>query len=324
MTPNEKIIFFGTPQVAATTLRSLLDEGRRVVAVVTNPDRPFGRGLKLAPSPVKELALSVGLPILQPESARSPELIEELQRYEADLFVVVAYGKFLPKRLLALPRLAPINLHFSLLPKYRGAAPVNHALIHGETRSGVTVQRMVKRMDAGEIIVQREVEIAPEETAPELFQRLTELGCSALGEAIDLLSAGEAEFRPQNEDEASFAPLLSREDGRLDFALPARELYNRWRGLLGRSGVHCELGGERLKIHQCELATPTEGVDLSAIEAGTVIEITTAGWLVVCGTDGGSDSSLLRITEVQAPNQKRLPAEVFANGRRLVAPFRLS
>jgi len=318
MTPNEKIIFFGTPQVAATTLRSLLDEGRRVVAVVTNPDRPVGRGLKLKPSPVKELALSAGLPVLQPESARSPELAEELREYEADLFVVVAYGKFLPKRLLALPRLAPLNLHFSLLPKYRGAAPVNHALINGETRSGVTVQRMIKQMDAGEIVVQQAVEIAPDETAPALFERLTVLGCSVLGEAIDLLASGEAEFRPQNEDEASFAPLLSMEDGRLDFTFPAQELYNRWRGLLDRSGVHCELDGERLKIHQCELATPAEDVELFTAEPGTVVEVTEKGWLVVC-----DNSSLLRITEVQAPNQKRLPADLFANGRRLKIPFRL-
>jgi len=319
MSTNEKIIFFGTPAVAATTLRSLLDAGRQVLAVVTNPDRPVGRGMKLKSSPVKELAQAAGLPILQPESARSPELAEELERYEADLFVVVAYGKFLPKRLLALPRLAPLNLHFSLLSKYRGAAPVNHALINGETRSGVTVQRMVKRMDAGEIVVQHEVEVAPEETAPALFERLTALGCSALSEAIDLFSTGRAELRPQNEDEASFAPLLSREDGRLDFTRPAQELYNRWRGLLGRSGVHCELDGERLKVHQCELATPTEGVELS-VEPGTVVEITAAGWLVVCGA-----GTLLRITELQAPNQnqKRLPAEVFANGRRLTAPFGL-
>jgi len=309
-----RLVFFGTPQIAARALEALVTGGFDVAAVVSQPDRPSGRGMDMQPTPVRGSAERLGLTVLQPESARDPELVENLAALAPDLFTVVAYGNFLPEKLLAVPRLAALNLHFSLLREYRGAAPVNWALVDGVQKTGVTVQRMVKRMDAGDVVIQRGLAVEPDETAPELFERLTELGIPLLAETVEFVYAGKVTQTPQDESRATFAPLLKREHGGLDFARPARGLYDRWRGLLPWPGVFCLLGDETLKVHRCR-PFPDEAVE----PPGSVFRCTEDGWLTACG-----NGSVLEILEVQAGGSRRLTARDFANGRRLKPPFRLT
>jgi methionyl-tRNA formyltransferase len=309
-----RLVFFGTPQVAARALEALASGGFDVVAVVSQPDRPVGRSRTVQPTPAKGTAERLGLPVLQPESARDPGLFDYLRGVAPDLFTVVAYGNFLPRKLLEVPRLAALNLHFSLLPEYRGAAPVNWALVDGVERTGVTVQRMVKRMDAGDVVLQREVAVGPDETAPELFGRLTDLGVPLLAEAVRLVCAGNDTRAPQDETHVTFAPLLKREHGGLDFTRPARVLYDRWRGLLPWPGVFCLLGGETLKVHRCWPAP-----DETAEQPGTVFRFTDGGWLTACG-----DGTVLEISEVQVGGGGRMQARDFANGRRLKPAFHLT
>jgi len=308
------LVFFGTPPVAARALEALVTGGFDVAAVVSQPDRPVGRGQKLQPTPVRESAEKLGLTVLQPESAKDLELLEYLRALAPDLFTVVAYGNFLPEKLLAVPRLAALNLHFSLLPAYRGAAPVNWALVDGAQITGVTVQRMVKRMDAGDVVLQRELAVGPDETAPELFGRLTDMGIPLLVEAVELVYSGNDTCAPQDESRVTFAPLLKREHGGLDFTRPARELYDRWRGLSPWPGVFCLLGDETLKVQRCRPA-PAK----TAEPPGAVYSSTDDGWLTACG--GGS---VLEILEVQAGGSRKLSAKDFGNGRRLKPTFRLT
>ncbi len=309
-----RLVFFGTPIIAARALEALVTGGFDVAAAVSQPDRPLGRGMDMQPTPVRESAEKLGLPLIQPESARDPELLEYLTALAPDLFTVVAYGNFLPGKLLSVPRLAALNLHFSLLPEYRGAAPVNWALVDGAGRTGVTVQRMAKKMDAGDVVLQRGLAVGPNETAPELFGRLTELGIPLLAEAVGLVHSGNDTRAPQDESRVTFAPLLKREHGGLDFTRPACELYDRWRGLVPWPGVFCLLGDETLKVHRCR-PVPEETTE----PPGAVFRSTEDGWLTACG-----DGSALEILEVQAGGSQRLTARNFANGRRLKPPFRLT
>ena len=309
-----RLVFFGTPQVAARALEALVTGGFDVAAVVTQPDRPVGRGQRIRHTPVHESAEKLGLTVLQPESAKDGELLEHLTALAPDLFTVVAYGNFLPEKLMAVPRLAALNLHFSLLPAYRGAAPVNWALVDGVDKTGVTVQRMVKKMDAGDVVLQRELAVGSDETAPELQERLTDLGVPLLAEAVELVYSGNDTRTPQDESRVTFAPLLKREHGGLDFTRPARELYDRWRGLSPRPGVFCLLGEETLKVHRCR-PVPEQ----TSEPPGAVFRCTEDGWLAACG--GGS---VLEILEVQTGGSTRLSAKNFANGRRLKPPFRLT
>ncbi|MCX7022063.1 MAG: methionyl-tRNA formyltransferase [bacterium] len=206
------------------------------------------------------------------------------------------------------------GLHFSLLPAYRGAAPVNWALVDGVDVTGVTVQRMVKGMDAGDVVLQRELAVGPDETAPELFERLTALGLPLLAEAVKLVCSGDDDRTPQDESRVTFAPLMKREHGGLDFTRPARVLYDRWRGLLPWPGVFCLLGDETLKVHRCRPVP-----ERTAEPPGAVFSCTDDGWLTACG-----GVTVLEILEVQAGGSRRLSAKNFANGRRLKPPFRLT
>lgn len=309
-----RIVFFGTPSIAARALDELVAGGVDIVAVVSQPDRPAGRGRTIRPTPVKEMAVGRGLPVFQPESARDKDLLTRLAAYAPDIFVVVAYGNFLPGKLLDVPRLCALNLHFSLLPLYRGAAPVNWALVDGVGSTGVTVQRMVKRMDAGDIILQVEVDVGPDETAVELRERMREIGTPLLVEAVEMVFLGADTPTPQDESRVTFAPLMKPEHGGLDFTRPALELYNRWRGLLPWPGVHCLIEMGRLKVQSCR---PFSG--RTAEPPASVHRFTDDGWLVACG-----EGSILEILEVQAENQRRLSAKTFANGRRLKPPFPLT
>lgn len=308
---QSRIIFFGTPKVAARTLNGLLAAGLKVIGVVSQPDRPRGRRRRLEPTPVRRAAEAAGLPLWQPESCGGEAFIAELETLKPDLFAVVAYGQFIPKRLRRVPTLAPLNLHYSLLPAYRGAAPVNWALIEGARRTGVSVQRVARRLDAGDVLLSAALEVPPEQTAPELFERLIPLGTGTLAAALRHAPKLIEAAHPQNEAAATRAPLLRRDHGGLDFRRPARELFDRWRGLLPWPGVFCGLEGERLKVHRCRAL---EDADAHG-EPGTVTAIDETGWRVACGC------GVLLIEELQQAGKRHQGAAEFARGRRLSPPF---
>ncbi|GAH79899.1 unnamed protein product, partial [marine sediment metagenome] len=218
-----RVIFFGTPQVAVAYLE-MLHQRHEVVTVVTQPDRPRGRGRTLTAPPVKHRAEELAVPVLQPQKANEPEFIAELAALNADLFVVVAYGQILSRKLLELPQMAAVNVHYSLLPKLRGAAPVQHALMQGLTETGVTVQHIAQEVDAGDIILQRAVSIEPEDDSQSLTVRLTEVGIELLAEALGLLERGEAPRVPQDHAQATYAPLLTKASGEIDWGRPAADI----------------------------------------------------------------------------------------------------
>jgi methionyl-tRNA formyltransferase len=226
-----RIVFLGTPDFAVPSLQTLLTGPHRVLAVVCRPDRQRGRGKNMQPPPVKVLAQTHGIPVLQPESIRTDALYEQLRALTPDLLVVVAYGKILPRILLHLPPLGAVNVHGSLLPKYRGAAPIQWAVINGETETGITVMQMDEGMDTGAILMAQPTPIGPQETAGELFARLALQGGAILAEALERLQEGRLPATPQDDTLASFAPMLTKEHGRLDWSLPARKLHCLIRGL---------------------------------------------------------------------------------------------
>ncbi len=239
-----RIVFCGTPQFAVPTLKHLLAQPDfEIAGVITQPDRPRGRGQKLSFSPVKGVAKAAHLPVHQPEKIRAPEAQELLKELSPDGVVIIAYGQIIPAGLLSIPRHGWINLHASLLPKYRGAAPINWAIVNGETRTGVTTMRIDAGMDTGDMLLQREVEIGPTETAPELVLRLSELGAPLMAETLRRLAAGTIVPRAQNHAEASYAPMLKKEDGRIDWNRSAREIYNRMRGLAPWPGAYTKRSG---------------------------------------------------------------------------------
>src|SRR5580658_4349556 len=244
-----KVVFCGTPQFAVPTLKRLLTQPDfEISAVVTQPDRPRGRGMHVSFSPVKEAALAAGVPVHQPEKIRSPEAQEFLQRIAPDCVVIIAYGQIIPARLLPIPRLGWINLHASLLPKYRGAAPINWAIVNGETKTGVTSMRIDAGMDTGEMLLQKEMEIGPAETAPELAARMSELGAPVMAETLRGLAAGTIVARAQDNAKASMAPMLKREDGRIDWRRPAQEVFNRIRGFAPWPGAYTSFRGQTCHI----------------------------------------------------------------------------
>jgi len=226
-----RIAFCGTPSFAVPTFRHLLaQEDFEIVGVITQPDRPRGRGREISFSPVKEAALTAKVAVHQPEKIRAPEVQELLQGLAPDSIVIIAYGQIIPAKLLPIPRLGWINLHASLLPNYRGAAPINWAIVNGETRTGVTTMRIDAGMDTGDMLLQREIEIGPKETAPELAARMAEIGAPLMAETLRGLAAGTIVPKPQNHAEASSAPILKKQDGSIDWKRPTSEIYNRMRG----------------------------------------------------------------------------------------------
>jgi methionyl-tRNA formyltransferase len=226
-----RIFFLGTPESAAFTIRTLLREGLEVVGVLTRPDAPKGRSLQLTPSPVKEAAVEAKLPVYQFEKASSPDSIEAIRARGPDVIVVVAYGQILSEEFLRIPKEAIVNVHYSLLPKYRGAAPVHWAIINGERETGVTVQHLAKKLDTGDIILQEKAPIAPNDTAGTLSERLKEVGARLLVEALRQLQAGTAPRIRQDESQASYARKLTKEDGEIDWRLSAAQIVNRVRGM---------------------------------------------------------------------------------------------
>ncbi len=294
----------GTPDFAVPTLESLIVHGYTICGVFTQPDRPKGRGHKLQAPPVKELALRQGLPVYQPDTLRDRAVQEEIARLSADVIVVVAYGKMLPREVLAMPKLGCINVHGSLLPKYRGAAPIQWAVLNGESTTGVTTMYMAEGMDTGDILLKAEVTVGQEETAGELFDRLKILGAKLLVETLDYLNLGCLAPIPQDEAQATLAPMLKKEMSVLDWTLPAQILHDQIRGLNPWPCAIAMLNGKRLKLLSSRVI---EGNDLPP---GRVY-VQNGEMMVSCGQQA------LRIVELQTENGKRMGGREYLVGHSL-------
>jgi methionyl-tRNA formyltransferase len=310
-----RIVFCGTPQFAVPTLKHLLAQNEfEIVAVITQPDRPRGRGQEVSVSAVKAAALAAKLAVHQPEKIRAAESEELLRRLAPDGVVIIAYGQIIPARLLPIPKLGWINLHASLLPKYRGAAPINWAIVNGETRTGVTTMRIDAGMDTGEILLRREVEIGAKETAPELAARLSESGAPLMAETLRGLAGGPIVSEAQNDEEASYAPMLKKEDGRIDWKRPAVEIHNRMRGFAPWPGAYTTFRGQGCHVWG-EPVSKEEGANLPA-GAGGAAPGTLFGekneLLAWCG-----NATVLCVRLVQLEGRKAVKGSDFANGARL-------
>ncbi|WP_310549981.1 methionyl-tRNA formyltransferase [Paenibacillus glufosinatiresistens] len=312
-----RIVFMGTPAFAVPSLKMLVEEGYDVVAVVTQPDRPQGRKKTLTPSPVKTAALELGLPVLQPERLRRLEGVAELAACKPDLIVTAAYGQILPKSVLDMPRLGCVNVHGSLLPKYRGGAPIQRAIINGESVTGVTLMYMAEGLDTGDMIAKIEVPILDEDTSGTLFEKLSEAGCALLREQMPRLLAGPVEAQPQDELAATYAPNLSRGDERIDWTASSRSVYNRIRGLVPFSGAFTLWNGETFKVWAA--ANPGEMPLSGAVltEDGSGKAESVPGTVLNAGPSGievrTGDGSLLLLT-VQPAGKKAMSAADFARG----------
>lgn len=297
-----RIVFMGTPDFAAVSLQRLLDERFDVAGVFTQPDKPKNRGMKLQPSPVKEIALANGLPVFQPEKMRDGTALAALQGLQPDILVVVAYGRILPDELLAAAPHGAINVHGSLLPKYRGAGPIQWSVIDGEPVTGVTTMYMAEGMDTGDMILKKETPIGENETYGELHDRLAVIGAKALTETIDLIEQGKAPRQPQDDALASYAPMLDKKIAKLDFERPAVELHNLIRGLSPWPVAHTTFGGKLLKVHRAVLAAGFHG------QPGQVLD---SKRLIV-----GCSQGALELLEVQMEGGKRMKGEDFLRGRK--------
>lgn len=301
-----RIVFMGTPDFAVGSLQALCESGKHeILAVVTQPDRPKGRGNKLLQTPVKEYALAQGLTVYQPQKVKTPEFVELLHELQPELIVVAAFGQFLSKEILELPKYGCINVHASLLPKYRGAAPIQYAIIKGEKESGVTIMQMDIGMDTGAMLGKAVVPIEENTTMGELHDALREQGAALLLEVIDKIAAGTAVAEPQDNEQATYATLLDRSMEHIDWSKTAQEVHNLIRGFNPAPSTFTKLpNGKSLKIWGSKMTDKS-----SAAAAGTVIETGKHSFFVACG--GG----VLEITEVQPESKKRMPAQVFLNGR---------
>ena len=301
-----RIVFMGTPDFAVGSLQALCESGKHeIMAVVTQPDRPKGRGNKLLQTPVKEYALAQGLTVYQPQKVKTPEFVELLHELQPELIVVAAFGQFLSKEILELPKYGCINVHASLLPKYRGAAPIQYAIIKGEKESGVTIMQMDIGMDTGAMLDKAVVPIGENTTMGELHDALREQGAALLLEVIDKIAAGTAVAEPQDNEQATYATLLDRSMEHIDWSKTAQEVHNLIRGFNPAPSTFTKLpNGKSLKIWGSKMTDKS-----SAAAAGTVIETSKHSFFVACG------EGVLEITEVQPESKKRMPAQVFLNGR---------
>ena len=301
-----KIVFMGTPDFAAASLKRLYESGHDVAAVFTQPDKPKNRGLRLAPSPVKELAAARGTPVCQPQSLRDGEAERVLREIKPDVIAVVAYGRILPQAVLDIPPLGCVNIHASILPRLRGAAPVQWAVLNGDTETGVTSMYMAPELDAGDIIFVKKTPIGEEETAGELYARLAEMGGELLIETLDAIEQGTAPRIPQDHALATYAPPITKEIAPIDWTRTCREISCHVRGLNPWPVATAELFGTALKIYKVKAEPGTTGA-----EPGTVLSAGNDGIKVAC-SDGA-----VAVLEVQAPGKKRMPASDWLRGRRL-------
>jgi methionyl-tRNA formyltransferase len=298
-----RIVFMGTPKPAVPFLRRLIDDGHEIVTVWTQPDRPAGRGNKLHQSPVKEFAVQHNLSVHQPLKIKTPEAKELFASHHADAAIVVAYGRILPPDFLSAQRHGCINVHFSLLPKFRGAAPVNWAIVAGEKETGVTTMRIVEELDAGPVLLQHATGIGEHETAPELMERLADIGAELLSETLNGLETIEPEA--QRNEEATFAPILKREDGRIDWTMSAVAIDRRVRGLQPWPNAFTTLKSRRLIIRQATAET----LEQATSSPGHVIEAHGDRLLIAC-----NDGTALRVLELQPEDSRSMSARDFLNG----------
>lgn len=303
-----RIIFMGTPEFAVPSLEALLHSGHEVVGVVTQPDRPKGRGQAVVASPIKQLAESQGIPIIQPEKMKSPELLQSLAAWHPDVIAVTAFGRILPKSILDLPPGGCVNVHGSLLPRYRGAAPIQWSLMNGDRETGITTMLMDEGMDTGAMLLQRVMPIEPEDTAAELGQRLAKIGGELLIETLKGLTEKTVFPQEQDHSKATNAPLLTKAAGLIHWTQPARDIVNRIRGLSPWPGCYTFLQDQRLVIWKAK-EEARGGEQTAELVPGTILEANKYEIRVYTG-DG-----VLRVTEVQPANKKRMPVEQFLQGR---------
>lgn len=309
-----KLVFCGTPEFAVPTMRAVLDAGHEVALVLTQPDRPAGRKMELQVSPVKRLALEHRLRVLQPERIKNnQELRGMLEAMQPDAILVVAYGRIIPDWMLELPRLGNINLHGSLLPKYRGAAPIQWAVANGETETGVTTMRLDAGLDTGDILLEKRVPISPDTTASEVFAQLSLVGAELMIQTLQGLVKGTLAAKPQNHSEATLAPILNREDGRLNLAeRTAQEVYNRWRGFYPWPGAHATLRGKRFLVHRMHKSSADRKLLPGDLDGST-------GELLV----GAAGGTLLALDEVQLEGKPKLMGANFVRDFQLQPGERL-
>ena len=307
-----RLVFCGTPEFAVGTLESVIAAGHEVALAVTQPDRAAGRGMEMQAPAVKRAAAAHGIAVVQPEKIKNnAEFRARLEEARPDAIVVVAYGRIIPQWMLELPRLGNINLHGSLLPKYRGAAPVQWAVANGDRVTGVTTMRLDEGLDTGEVLLAREVAIAPEETAVDVFRSLAAVGAELMVETLAGLAEGTLIGRKQDEAQATLAPILTREDGAIDFSRTARQIYDRWRGFEPWPGAHTRLRGKKLIVHRMHVGAE------DGIEAG-VLRVARDEMAVGCG----SGSSVV-FDEVQMEGKRRMSAAEFLRGFQIRSGERL-
>lgn len=299
-----RVVFMGTPDIAATCLKRILEDGFQVVGVYTQPDRPKNRGMKLAQSPVKALALEHGIPVFQPESFREEETVAALRELRPDVVAVVAYGRILPQRVLDVPQKGCINIHASLLPEYRGSAPYQWAVLDGKEKTGVTAMYLVREMDAGDMIDRVETPIDPEETAGELLSRLAVLGAGLLSKTLTALERGGVEATPQDPDRVTYAPMLDKSFCPIDWSRSATQVHNQVRGLHPWPVATAEIGGTRFKIHKTKVV---EGRGAP----GQILGLTKTGLTVACG------EGAVEIQRLQADGGKPMAAADYFRGHPL-------
>ena len=298
-----KVIFMGTPDFSVGTLEALIEAGHDVVLAVTQPDKPKGRGKEMQFTPVKECALKHGIPVYQPKKVREPECIEELRKYEADIMVVIAFGQILPKEILEMTKYGCVNVHASLLPKYRGAAPIQWSIIDGETVTGVTTMQMDEGLDTGDMLLKAETPVGEEETAGELFDRLKDLGADLLLETLKQLEQGMLKPTPQNEEEATHAPMLSKELSVIDWTKPAQEIHDLIRGLNPWPSAYSYLEGKKLKLHASRVREGSGQPGKAFTQDGKL--------MVYCG------EGALELVEIQTENGKRMDGKSYLLGHPL-------
>jgi len=300
-----RLAFLGTPAFAVPTLEAVVAAGHDVLAVVTQPDRPRGRGQQAAASPVKEAALGLGLPVYQPERIRRPEAVEYLRALQLDAMVVVGYGQIIPQSVIDLAPLGIINVHASLLPKYRGAGPIQWAILNGETRTGVTTMRIDAGLDTGDMLLKAETEIGPEETAVELGRRLAAMGADLLVLTLRGLEAGTITLEKQDPAQASHAPMLKKEDGHIDWSRPAAAIHNQVRGLQPWPGAYASFRGQTLHVWRSGVGGQGSGVG----DPGSIVSLRPL--VVECG------EGALELLEVQLEGRKKISAADLVNGQRV-------
>jgi len=309
-----RIVYFGTPEFAVPTLRRLVEPGaatlpHEVVALVSQPDRPKGRGHRLAPTPTKELALARGIPVLQPERLKEQAFLDQISTLSPDIGVVAAYGRLLPEQLLNIPRLGMINVHASVLPRWRGAAPVHRAVIAGDRETGITIMRVVKELDAGASFKQIRRAIGPDETSVDVERDLADMGADLLADVLQEIAEGRATETPQDGSLATYAPKITKEEGAVDWSLPAERLHNLVRGLQPWPLVSGRINGARVLVHRTALTSA-----VSPDRPGTIVRAEPQRLEVVAG-----DGHVLRLVTLQPEGRRAMSAREFLAGRH-VAP----